>query len=94
IASNDIDNKKKGNKRPNQLRAPSTSANDSYLSLITDLLKENNQLVEQNNVILEKLREKDSNLYVDGRKMTKNLGGHIDREQGKRAKFNERGLAF
>lgn len=94
IAANDIDRKKKGNKRPNQLRAPSTSANDSYLSLITDLLKENNQLVEQNNAILEKLREKDSNLYVDGRKMTKNLGGHIDREQGKRAKFNERGLAF
>ncbi|MCO8294510.1 tape measure protein [Tetragenococcus halophilus] len=94
IAANDIDRKKKGNKRPNQMRAPSTSANDSYLSLITDLLKENNQLVEQNNTILEKLREKDSNLYVDGRKMTKNLGGHIDREQGKRAKFNERGLAF
>ncbi|MDN6408522.1 MAG: transglycosylase SLT domain-containing protein, partial [Tetragenococcus halophilus] len=79
IASNDIDNKKKGNKRPNQLRAPSTSANDNSELLLK--MVENQQ--KQINVLTQIMRS-NQNIEKQPKGFSEN---DVSRAQGKRAEM-------
>ncbi|MDN6640947.1 MAG: phage tail tape measure protein, partial [Tetragenococcus sp.] len=64
----------------------------SDLSSIVNLLEENNRLTEQNTELLAQVRDKDNNMYINGKRMSKQLGPSMDVEQGKRTKYRGRGL--
>ncbi|MDN6611741.1 MAG: hypothetical protein L0L09_09315, partial [Staphylococcus equorum] len=64
----------------------------SDLSSIVNLLEENNRLTEQNTELLAQVRDKDNNMYINDKRMSKQLGPSMDVEQGKRTKYRGRGL--
>lgn len=69
-----------------------SSSNSFSLSVVTELLQENNRLTKQNTELLEQVRDKDNNTYLNDRKVSTGLGPSMDRVQGQRRKYKERGL--
>ncbi|MEK0177558.1 hypothetical protein WN867_11225, partial [Tetragenococcus halophilus] len=69
-----------------------SSSSSFSLSVVTELLQENNRLTKQNTELLEQVRDKDNNTYLNDRKVSTGLGPSMDRVQGQRRKYKERGL--
>lgn len=68
------------------------STNGSEFSQIIALLKENNRLLADNRDVLEKIKEKDPSVILDGEKVSKNQAPYNDENQGERSKLIDRGL--
>ncbi|MDN6267705.1 MAG: tape measure protein, partial [Tetragenococcus koreensis] len=69
-----------------------SSSSSFSLSVVTELLQENNRLTKQNTELLEQVRDKDNDTYLNDRKVSTGLGPSMDRVQGQRRKYKERGL--
>ncbi|KFN92451.1 phage tail length tape-measure protein [Tetragenococcus muriaticus PMC-11-5] len=69
-----------------------SSSSSFSLSVVTELLQENNRLTKQNTELLEQVRDKDNNTYLNDRKVSTGLGPSMDRVQGQRRKYKETGV--
>lgn len=74
IAANDIDRKKKGNKRPNQMRMPNDNGTDD------SLIKRFVSLMEESTELLREIKDKNSDVVMDGYSVGRIVADPVSKE--------------